>query len=175
VTAVTRYQTALEAASAGYPPAPPPADVLEVGGVCLAPTSASFQARCRRAADRLGLAVPCPGLLPIPAPGVPPPRLCEEPPTCQRGRFLRFQWDGFQIPIGYRGPVRLRHPGHRRRPTGSAGRFLPPCPDERRVAAPTVHQILGGAATCAVVAGPSTSDFAVLTAKSTLRFAIGTR
>jgi hypothetical protein len=82
VTAVSCYQTALEAASAGYPPARPPADVLEVGGVYLAPTSASFQARCRRAADRLRFAVPCPGLLPTPAPGVPPPRLCEEPPTC---------------------------------------------------------------------------------------------
>jgi hypothetical protein len=148
VTAITCFQTATQAASAGYPPAPPPAGVLEVGGVYLAPTSASFRARCRRAADRLGFAVPCPGLLPTLAPGVPPPRLCEEPPTCQRGRFLRFQWDGFQIPIGYRGPADYGTLDIVAGPTRSAGRLMPPCPDEHRVAGLTVHQTRAVLATC---------------------------
>jgi hypothetical protein len=149
VTTVSCYQTATQAASAGYAPAPPPAGVLELGGVYLAPTSASFRTRCRRAADRLEFAVPCPGLLPTLAPGVPPPRLCEEPPTCQRGRFLRFQWDGFPVPPGYRGPSDHGTLDITSSPTPSgADRLLPPCPDARRVATSTVHQTRAVLATC---------------------------
>ena len=136
VTAVACYQTAAQAASAGYPPAPLPAGVLEVGGVYLAPTSSSFRARCRQVADRLGFAVPCPGLLPTLVPGVRPPRLCEEPLTCRRGLALRFQWDGFQVPLGYLGPSDYGTLDIVAGPTGGAAdRLARQCLDERRVAA----------------------------------------
>jgi hypothetical protein len=36
-----------------------PPGAVEVGGVYLSPTSRTFRAGCRRAADRLGFAVPC--------------------------------------------------------------------------------------------------------------------
>src|SRR6266540_520657 len=75
--AVACYQTAAKATSAGYRPAPLPAGTLEVGGVYLTPTSPSFRASCRQAADRLGFAVPCPGLLPTIPPGLPPPVQCQ--------------------------------------------------------------------------------------------------
>lgn len=150
VTAVACYQTAAQAASAGYPPAPLPAGVLEVGGVYLAPTSSSFRARCRQVADRLGFAVPCPGLLPTLAPGVRPPRLCEEPLTCRRGLALRFQWDGFQVPLGYLGPPDYGTLDIVAGPTGGAAdRLARQCLDERRVATPTMHQTRAVLATCA--------------------------
>jgi hypothetical protein len=149
VTAVACYQTAIQAASAGYAPAPPPAGVLEVGGVYLVPTSASFRAHCRQVADRLEFAVPCPGLLPTLAPGVRSPRPCEELPACQRGRFLRFQWDGFQVPPGYRGPSDYGTLDVVAGPTpGGAGQLLPPGSDARPVATLTVHQTRAVLATC---------------------------
>jgi hypothetical protein len=148
-TAVACYQTAAQAASAGYPPAPPPAGVLEVGGVYLAPTSPGFRARCRQAADRLGFAVPCPELLPTLAPGVRPARLCEPPLTCRRGLVLQLQWDGFQVPVGYRGPSEYGTLDVVAVPTRGGGRLLPPCPDERRVATPTVQRARAVLVTCA--------------------------
>lgn len=149
VTAVVCYQTAAQAASAGYAPAPLPAGVLEVGGVYLAPTSSSFQARCRRVADRLEFAVPCPRLLPTLAPGVRSPRLCEEPPTCRRGLWLRLQWDGFQVPPGYLGPSDYGTLDIDAGPTRSAAGRLPlQCPHERRIATPTVHQTRAALVTC---------------------------
>ncbi len=92
-TPVACYQTTAGAASDGYAPAPLPAGALEIGGVYLAQTSRGFQARCQRVADRLGFAVPCPGLLPTAPPGSPPPRLCEEPATCRRGHHANHAPD----------------------------------------------------------------------------------
>ena len=121
----------------------------EVGGVYLAPTSAGFRARCRQAADRLGFAVPCPLLLPTLASGVRPPRLCEPPGTCRRGLVLMFQWDGFQVPVGYRGPSEYGTLAIVAGPARGVGPLGPPCSDERRVAAPTVQQARAVLVTCA--------------------------
>jgi hypothetical protein len=101
--AVGCYQTPWEAAAAGYRPAPLPAGALVIGEVYLAPTDRPFRARCRLAADRLGFAVPCPGLLPISAPGAMPPELCGQEAPCDRGREFLFRQQGFQVPPGYLG------------------------------------------------------------------------
>jgi hypothetical protein len=137
-TAVACYQTTAKAASAGYAPAPLPAGALEVGGVYLTPTSRGFRTHCQQAADRLGFAVPCPGLLPTSPSGVPPPRLCQEPPTCQRGQLVVFTQD-FVVPFGavgapggYGALLIVATPTH-----GSVGLQ---CPSERPIATPTVQQ-----------------------------------
>jgi hypothetical protein len=98
-TPVACYQTTAKAASAGYTPAPLPAGALEVGGVYLTPTSHRFRAHCQQVADQVGFAIPCPGLLPTSPPGLPRPRLCQEPPTCQREQLVRFAQD-FVAPFG---------------------------------------------------------------------------
>src|SRR6266498_5920096 len=100
---VACFQTTAQAARAGYASAPLPAGALEVGGVYLTPTSRAFRASCRRAAGRLGFAVPCPGLLPTAPSGSPPPRLCVQPTTCRRGHALRFLQGAFVVPPGYVG------------------------------------------------------------------------
>jgi hypothetical protein len=139
------YPTAGEAAAAGYPPAPPPAGALEVGGVYLAPVSPGFRASCRRAAGRLGFAVPCPGLLPTSPAGTTPASLCQ-PASCARPspmpplRVLSFSQDAFAVRPGATGapgeygalsiaavPVR-----------DSAGGRAFGCDGQRRVASPTV-------------------------------------
>jgi hypothetical protein len=150
VRAVGCYQTAELAAGAGYAPAPPPAGVLEIGGVYLVPTSQGFRDRCRRIADRLGFAVPCPGLLPTSPPGVPPPRLCGFPRLCTAGRLLMFVQDQYAVPFGYVGIgdqgsllVLLATPG---RPM--AGQLGPQCRHELRIGEPTVHGVRAVQATC---------------------------
>jgi hypothetical protein len=143
VAPVACYRTAAQAAGAGYAPAPLPPGAVEVGGVYLSPTSRAFRDSCRQAADRLGFAVPCPGLLPSLPSGAPPPRLCGEPGTCRRGQ-LQFSQLGFQVPLGYVGlPGALEPSGAlliAATPVRSAaGPFAVPCPDERRIATPTVR------------------------------------
>jgi hypothetical protein len=101
--AVGCYQTPQEAATAGYPSAPLPAGALVIGGVYLAPTDWAFRSRCQLAADRLGFAVPCPGLLPTSAPGTAPPELCGQRFPCDRGRGFFFRQQGFTVPPGYLG------------------------------------------------------------------------
>jgi hypothetical protein len=137
-TAVACYQTAAKAASAGYAPAPPPAGALEVGGVYLTPTSREFRVHCQQVADRVGFAVPCPGLLPTSPPGVPRPRLCQEPFMCRPGQVLVFGQD-FVVPFGAVGAPG----GHgalliMATPTSGSGGLQ--CPGERPIATPTVQQ-----------------------------------
>jgi hypothetical protein len=144
VAPVACYRTAAQAAGAGYPPAPLPPGAVEVGGVYLSPTSRAFRAGCRQAADRLGFAVPCPGLLPSLPPGAPPPRLCGDPVTCRRGQPLQLSQMGFQVPLGYVGLPGAMEPSGAllivAAPVGdAAGGFAGPCPDERRIATPTVQ------------------------------------
>jgi hypothetical protein len=149
-TAVACYHTAAQAASAGYAPARLPAGALEVGGVYLTPPSRGFQASCQRVADRLGFAVPCPGLLPTAPPGSPPPRLCEEPLTCRRGRVLRFLQGAFVVPPGYVGaPGGYSALSIVATPTrDTTGERALQCQDERRIATPTVHRTRGVLAAC---------------------------
>jgi hypothetical protein len=103
--AVACYQTPREAAAAGYRPAPLPAGALVIGGVYLAPTDRAFRSRCQLAANRLGFAVPCPGLLPTRSLGMAPPRVCERryPFPCQQGLPFGLHHAGFQVPPGYLG------------------------------------------------------------------------
>ena len=102
-TAVACYQTVEQASNAGYLPAPLPAGTDEVFGVYLVPTDRAFRSRCQLAADRLGFAVPCPGLLPTSAPGAVPPELCGQEFPCERGREFLFRQQGFTVPPGYLG------------------------------------------------------------------------
>jgi hypothetical protein len=150
--AVACYQTAAKATSAGYRPAPLPAGTLEVGGVYLTPTSPSFRASCRQAADRLGFAVPCPGLLPTIPPGLPPPKLCQEPSSCRRGELLGFTLGGFVVPAGYVGAPGMQPYGGLEiwaAPTAVAASRPPvQCQNERRIATPTVHHTPAVLADC---------------------------
>jgi hypothetical protein len=97
------YSTTARAAAAGYPPAPPPAGTLEVGGVYLTPTGRWFQDRCQEAADRLGFAVPCPALLPASSPQAVPPAPCDQQFPCLRGGAFVLDQDGFVVPPDYVG------------------------------------------------------------------------
>ncbi len=135
--AVACYQTPEEAAAAGYRPAPLPAGVLVIGGVYLAPTDRAFGSRCQLGADRLGVAVPCPGLLPTSAPGTAPPELCGQRFPCDRGQGFRFRREGFTVPPGYLG-VDKQPQGSleitaspTRQPTGGVNLA---CETERRIA-----------------------------------------
>jgi hypothetical protein len=141
--AVACYQTPEEAAAAGYPPAPPPTGALVVGGVYLVPTDRAFRASCQPAADRLGFAVPCPGLLPIAARGAAPPDLCRREAPCERGGGLLLRLEGFQVPPGYfgvdkqaQGALELTaYPA--RRPAGVVDLA---CETERRIATVAVQR-----------------------------------
>jgi hypothetical protein len=76
----------------------------EVGGVDLTPTSRAFQASCQQVADRVGFAIPCPGLLPTWPPDSPPPQLCEDMSGCERGRWMVFI-HRFAVPSGFVGAL----------------------------------------------------------------------
>jgi hypothetical protein len=144
--AVVCYQTTVKAASAGYAPAPLPAGALEVGGIYLTPTSRGFRAHCQQVADRLGFAVPCPGLLPTSPPGVPSLRLCQEPSTCRPGQPVVFTQEfvapfgAVGAPDGYGALLIAATPTH-----GSAGLQ---CPSERRIATPTIQRTRAVLAAC---------------------------
>jgi hypothetical protein len=97
------YPTTAQAAAAGYPPAPPPAGTLEVGGVYLTPTDKWFQGRCQQAADKLGYAVPCPALLPATSPHAVPPEPCDQQFPCLPGGAFLLGHDGFVVPPDYVG------------------------------------------------------------------------
>jgi hypothetical protein len=149
-TAVACYQTAAQAASAGYAPARLPAGTVAVGGVYLTPPSRAFRASCQQVADRLGFAVPCPGLLPTATPGTAPPRLCGPSATCRRGRLLILTHDGFVVPLGYvgahGGPATLQFVAM---PAGGGpDRRRFDCPGERRIATPAVHRTRAVLAAC---------------------------
>jgi hypothetical protein len=95
------YPTTVQAAMAGYPPAPPPAGTLEVGGVYLTPTGTPFRRRCQQAADGLGLTVPCPALLPASSPHAVLPNPCEQRFRCPREGGFLLEQDGFVVPPDY--------------------------------------------------------------------------
>ena len=149
-TAVACYETAAQAAGAGYALARLPAGALAVGGVYLTPPSRAFRASCQQVADQLDFAVPCPGLLPTAAHGTAPPRLCGPSATCRRGRLLILTHDGFVVPLGYvganGGPATLQFVAMPARGGPDRRRFA--CPGERRIATPTVHRIRAVLAAC---------------------------
>jgi hypothetical protein len=149
-TPVACYQTTAQAAGAGYAPTPLPPGALEVGGVYLTPPSRAFRASCQRVADRLGFAVPCPGLLPTSAPGTAPQGLCPAPPACRPGQLLVFTRIENVAPFGYVGAVGgytslgiVAMPAR-----GEPDRRGLRCPAERRIATPMVHRIRAVLAAC---------------------------
>jgi hypothetical protein len=112
----------------------------ELGGVHLTATNPAFRASCGQVADRVGFAIPCPGLLPTWPPDSPPPQLCEEMSACERGRWMA-QVHPFAVPSGYVGAthgagvlVVVARPAH-----GSSGGSALRCRHERQLAAPTVQ------------------------------------
>ena len=86
--------------AAGTQPAAPPGS-LDVEGVRMARAGTEIQTSCRRAADRLGFAVPCPTLLPLPASGPVPSAVCEAG-DC-RDHLYWFGMEGFVVPSGFTG------------------------------------------------------------------------
>jgi hypothetical protein len=108
---VACYPSVAQATAAGYPPAPPPAGAVELGGVYLTPTSRPFRTRCQRAADQLGFVVPCPELLPTAASGTAPPELCQGRRSCSGEQEFIVNDGGFLVPPGYLG-VEQQSQGH---------------------------------------------------------------
>jgi hypothetical protein len=145
---VACYGTAAQAAAAGYAPAPPPAGVLELGGVYLLPTSGRFRRQCQQAADRLGVPVPCPTLLPPRPPNSTPPTVCERrSPWCTRQFGFLLEDSGFVVPPGYIGlePATGAHLAiaAARRATGSVA-----CVGDRPVATVKVRGTSGRLSLC---------------------------
>ncbi|HZD75265.1 MAG TPA: hypothetical protein VE776_15470 [Actinomycetota bacterium] len=97
---VACYDTADQATLAGYPPAPLPPGGIDLDGEYLVPTSSQLHRQCRRAASRVGFAVPCPRLLPALAPNTMPPALCDLPstPSCTPVSGFLLEVGGFTVP-----------------------------------------------------------------------------
>jgi hypothetical protein len=152
---VACYDTVAQAAAAGYARAALPAGVSEVGGVYLLPTSGRLRGRCRQAAERLGLAVPCPTLLPALPPGAPPPTVCERRRPCDEPEsgFL-LEATGFRVPSGYIGayPETGAHLAiaAARRPAAS----VVACAGERPLAHARVRGTRGRLSDCPFGSGP---------------------
>ena len=151
---VACYDTAAQAAAAGYARAALPAGVLELGGVYLLPTSARLRGRCRQAAERLGLAVPCPMLLPALSPGAPPPTVCERRPCGEPESGFLLQASGFLVPSGYVGAypetgARLAIAAARR-----PAAFVVACAGERPLAHARVRGTRGRLLACPPGSGP---------------------
>jgi hypothetical protein len=97
---VACYDTTDQATQAGYPPAPLPPGALDLGGEYLVPAPGQLHRQCRQAANRVGFAVPCPMLVPAPAPNTPPPVPCDQPstPSCTPALGFLFEVGGFTVP-----------------------------------------------------------------------------
>lgn len=133
---VACYDTTDQAAAAGYPPVPLPAGGLDLGGEYLVPTSGRLHRQCRRAAGRVGFAVPCPRLLPAVAPNTAPPAPCDLPfaPTCTPATGFLFETGGFTVPsdriVAYQNFGADLDVGAARRPSA----FAVSCAGERPIA-----------------------------------------
>jgi hypothetical protein len=149
---VACYDTVAEAAAAGYARAALPAGTVELDGVYLLPTSDGLRGRCRRAAERLGLAVPCPTVLPARSPGAPPPTVCGRPCEQPASGFL-LETTGFLVPSGYIGAYRETGA---RLAIASARRtaYLVACAGERPLAPVTVRGARGRLFECPPGSGP---------------------
>jgi hypothetical protein len=152
---VACYDTVAEATAAGYKEAPLPVGALESGGVYLVPVPDRVRRECRQAAGRLGYAVPCPTLRPVPPVGAAPPTVCQRPPPCGDPDFgFLFEDSGFVVPSGFVG--NWRSVGRRlvvaaaRRPAAAAVA----CLGERPVAQTRVRGRRGGLFECPPDAGP---------------------
>jgi hypothetical protein len=149
---VACYDTVDEAAAAGYARAALPPGAVELDGVYLLPTSDRLRGRCRRAAARLGLAVPCPTVLPARSPGAPPPTVCGRPCEQPAPGFL-LEATGFLVPSGYVG--NWQSVGSRVA-IGAARRtaYLVACAGERPLAPVAVRGARGRLYECPPGSGP---------------------
>jgi hypothetical protein len=150
------YDTVAQAAAAGYPRAALPAGAAEVAGVYLLPTSERLRGRCRQAAARLGLAVPCPTVLPAGVPGGPPPTVCDRrwrPCGTPESGFL-LEATGFLVPSGYIGAY---PEDGERLVVAAAGRpaaFAVACAGERPLAHARLRGTRGRLSDCPFGSGP---------------------
>lgn len=126
------------ATTAAAPSSTRPAGAIEAEGVLLAPTSQTFRAGCQQAADRVGFAVPCPQLLPIPAPGAAPPALCQEAGACRRDELLWFPMDAYVVPAGSTGAAGSLGALALLATPDPAARMEGWCPDQRPITAPAL-------------------------------------
>jgi hypothetical protein len=118
----------------------------ELGGVHLTPTNQAFRTSCQQVADRVGFAIPCPGLLPTSPPDSPPPQLCEDMSACEPGRWMVFAHP-FAVPSGYVGALGGSDTVERFgalvvvavTAQGLAGDPALGCRNERQIATPTVQ------------------------------------
>ena len=152
---VACYQTDEQATAAGYAPAPLPPGALHLDGTYLVPTSARLRRQCRQAAERLGLVVPCPTVLPASSPGAPPPKLCERRLPCGDPRMgFLLESTGFEVPSGhvgaYAAPAARLVVAAARRPTASAVA----CVGERPLGPVRVRGTRGGLYQCPQDSGP---------------------
>jgi hypothetical protein len=153
---VACYDTVAEAAAAGYARAVLPVGVAEVAGVYLLPTSDRLRGRCRQAATRLGLAVPCPRLLPAGVAGGPPPTVCDRrwrPCGTPASGFL-LELIGFLVPSGYIGAYPEQG---ERLAVAAAGRrsaFAVACAGERPLGSARVRGRSGRLVACPFGSGP---------------------
>jgi hypothetical protein len=152
---VACYETVAAAAAAGHALAPLPPGVMDLGGVYLVRTPAGVRGQCRRAAERLGFAVPCPALRPLPSLGAPQPAVCEPPSPCGEPGFgFLLEDTGFLVPSGYVGGFRDTGAhlavAAARRPASPAVA----CAGERPVAAVTVRGTGGRLLQCPPGPGP---------------------
>jgi hypothetical protein len=143
---VACYATVAGATAAGYPQAPLPAGALELGGVYLVRVPETVPGDCRRAAGRLGFAVPCPRLRPTPLLGSPPPAVCPRPCGDPGFGFL-FEDTGFLVPSGHVGAYpevgRRLVVAAARRPAAAVA-----CAGERPVSQARVRGRVGGLFAC---------------------------
>jgi hypothetical protein len=152
---VACYQTVAQATAAGYPEAALPAGVVEVGGVYLVPTSDRLRVQCRQAAGRLGLAVPCPALLPARSRDAPPPAVCERGYPCDdpASGFL-LEVIGVSVPSGYLGNFQDRATSLAIAAARRPAAFAVACAGERPLAHTRVRGTRGRLFDCPFGSGP---------------------
>jgi hypothetical protein len=152
---VACYETVAQAAAAGYPEAALPAGVLEVSGVYLLPTSDRLRGQCRQAAGRLGLAVPCPALLPARLSDAPPPAMCERGYPCDdpASGFL-LEVIGVPVPSGYLGNFQDRAASLAIAAARRPAAFAVACAGERPLAHTRVRGTRGRLFDCPSGSGP---------------------
>ena len=122
----------------------------------LLPTSDRLRGRCRQVATRLGLAVPCPTLLPAGVPGGPPPTVCDrrwDPCGTPASGFL-LELTGFLVPSGYIGAYPEQGEWLAVAAAGRPAVFAVACVGARPLAGVRVRGRSGGLFACPFESGP---------------------
>src|SRR6266545_3193604 len=116
------------------------------------PPATAAAVACYQTAAKATSAGYRPAPLPAIPPGLPPPKLCQEPSSCRRGELLGFTLGGFVVPADYVGAPGMQPYGGLEiwaAPTAVAASRPPvQCQNERRIATPTVHHTPAVLADC---------------------------